>query len=398
MLHLYFHIPFCRQRCAYCDFVTYAGMENHLDAYVAALCTELTMLAVEHAACLALESHPSQIAKNTIFFGGGTPSILSLQQIERILAAAAEFIALEEAEISLEVNPGTLLGGTKALDYFQGLKALGVNRLSLGIQSLDDSLLKLLGRIHTVAEAKACFAAAHQAGFTNVNGDFLFGLPGQQIASWAQTLETLVLWGFEHLSLYSLTLEAETPLAQRIEQGVLALPSEDETATMYEMALAYLAAAGYENYEISNWAKKNASQNNENLLLACNHNLAYWLNQNYLGLGAGAHGQIFPKRYSNQVKITEYLANLQAGQRPVAEEIEIKASERFGETVFLGLRLTKGLTFAHFYERCGVDMRTIYGIMIGQLETKGLLEITPTAVRLTPRGRMLGNQVFAQFV
>ncbi len=251
MSHLYIHIPFCHRRCAYCDFNTYANLEQRIDAYVDALCTELHMLAELRPA--PPRSQEAAALGPTIFFGGGTPTMLSLDQFERILTAASHLVPLNQAEITSEANPGTLLDP----DYLRGLRALGVNRLSMGVQSLHDPTLRMLGRIHTAAEAHQSVEHARAAGFDNLNLDFIFGLPGQSLVAWEQTLETIITWEIEHFSLYSLILEEQTPLFAQVTAGRLTIPDDDATAAMYEAAMSRLGAAGYIQYEISNWVRPN---------------------------------------------------------------------------------------------------------------------------------------------
>ncbi|NCC32861.1 MAG: radical SAM family heme chaperone HemW, partial [Chloroflexia bacterium] len=284
MQHLYIHIPFCHRRCSYCDFNTYANMEHRIEAYVEALCTELRMRAAQDHVPVPRSAEAAALPP-TIFFGGGTPTMLSLDQFERILEAASALVLLEGAEITSEANPGTVLGR----DYLRGLRSLGVNRLSMGVQSLHDPTLRVLGRIHTAAEARQSFEEAREAGFTNLNLDFIFGLPGQDLAQWEATLAAITTWGAEHFSLYSLILEEQTPLFAQVTAGNVVVPDDDAAAAMYEAAMTQFAAAGYQQYEISNWARI-TPEDGRLPRYACAHNLAYWLNSDYLAVGAGAHG------------------------------------------------------------------------------------------------------------
>lgn len=401
-MHLYIHIPFCRRRCAYCDFTTYAGQENRIAAYVEAVAVELAMIGEQEALG---QLAASRGLRPSIFFGGGTPSLLAPAQVERLLRAASEIVPREEAEITIEANPGTLMGGGSgapkdARAYFRALREMGVNRLSLGVQSLHNPTLRLLGRIHTAAEAERCVEQARRAGFDNLNIDMLIGVPtlspeaaAAHRQSWAATLEALTALGAEHLSLYSLILEAGTLLDEQARRGSFHLPDDDTAAALYETAIEQLAAAGYIHYEISNWARERGGK-----LLACQHNLAYWRNDDYLGAGAAAHGHIFPQRYANIATIEGYIAAVQAGHRPLAEVVPLAQSDLYAETMFMGLRLNTGVSFAHFRTRCGTAMELVYGKVLAELEEEGLLERTPAAVRFTPRGRLLGNRVFERFV
>lgn len=409
--HLYIHIPFCQRRCAYCDFNTYAHMEDRMEAYVAALCDELALqdwrFAAPHALAAPLASAQTRgltrdALAPTIFLGGGTPSMLPLPLLERVLGAANALIPLATAEVTIEANPGTVLQP----DYLRSLRAIGVNRLSMGVQSLDDPTLKVLGRIHTAHEARVSYEDARRAGFDNINLDFIFGLPGQTLAQWEATLREIVTWEVDHFSLYSLILEERTPLYAQVVGGRVSVPDDDATAEMYELAITHFAASGYAQYEISNWARGMLRKPQDALAtlppdippLACHHNLAYWLNADYLACGAGAHGHIFPRRYADVLAIDEYIARLSTGSTPVAETIELTHQDLAAETMFMGLRMNVGVSFAHFRARCGRPMHKVFGDTLAELQRQGLVASDEIGVRLTARGRMLGNRVFEHFV
>jgi oxygen-independent coproporphyrinogen-3 oxidase len=325
--------------------------------------------------------------------------MLSLGQMERVLETASAIVPLESAEISSEANPGTVLNR----DYLCGLRGLGVNRLSMGVQSLHDPTLRVLGRIHTAAEAYASYREARAAGFDNINLDFIFGLPGQDQAQWEQTLETVAAWEVDHFSLYSLILEAQTPLFAQVTAGRVSVPDDDATAAMYEAALERLDAAGYAQYEISNWARQRQDQQTaaaaaEYPAHACHHNLAYWLNSDYLAAGAGAHGHVYPQRYANILGIDAYIAVVDSGRLPVAETTPLAPHDLRAETMLMGLRLNAGVREAHFAARCGLSLDEAYGETLADLLGQGLIERANGAVRLSERGRMLGNRVFERFV
>ncbi len=432
--HLYIHIPFCHRRCSYCDFNTYANMDDRMAAYVDALCAEMDGLGQgEGETNLGSPFHPFAPSpglvrdhlRPTIFLGGGTPSMLPLPLIERVLAAADRLIPLAAAEVTVEANPGTVLGR----DYLRELRGLGVNRISMGVQSLHDPTLKVLGRIHTAAEARASYADARRAGFDNINLDFIFGLPGQTVEQWDATLREIGTWDTDHFSLYSLILEEKTPLHAQVTGGRVSIPDDDDTATMYELAIERLGAAGYVQYEISNWARaENKEQRTTQRVpdkeqrighqpaeldhsqfsilnsqfsiptRACHHNLAYWLNADYLACGAGAHGHLFPRRYFNVLGIDAYIGQMRSGASPIAETTELTGHDLAVETMFMGLRLNVGVSYAHFRDRCGAEMDVIFGPQLAELAELGLLARDDTGVRLTDRGRMLGNQVFERFV
>ena len=412
--HLYIHIPFCQRRCSYCDFNTYANMTDRIEAYVDALCAELEA----RRASLETPARPDSpsieiqtpalmplvppITRSdlipTIFLGGGTPTMLPVEQMERVLEAATTIIPLDIAEVTVEANPGTVLGR----DYLRALRTLGVNRISMGVQSLHDPTLRILGRIHTAAEARASYEDARRAGFERINLDFIFGLPGQTLEQWDATLREIVTWDVDHFSLYSLILEAGTPLHAQVLGGRVTVPDDDVTGDMYELAMERFAAAGYIQYEISNWAKADLPAALDPRYVvpsqACHHNLAYWLNADYLACGAGAHGHVFPRRYYDVLGIDDYIRQVQQDVLPVAEVIELDTHDLYSETMFMGLRLNVGVSYAHFRDRCGVELDEVYGSVLDELVSLDLLKRDKIGVRLTDRGRMLGNQVFARFV
>ncbi|HMO58058.1 MAG TPA: radical SAM family heme chaperone HemW [Roseiflexaceae bacterium] len=396
--HLYIHIPFCERRCSYCDFNTYANMEDRIGAYVAALGRELAAWQTRLGSPEPLPApQPPALMradlKPTVFLGGGTPSMLPLPLIEQVLNAADPIVPLRHAEVTVECNPGTLLGR----DYLRGLRALGVNRISMGVQSLHDPTLRILGRSHTAAEARRSYEEARRAGFDSINLDFIFGLPGQTPAQWEAMLHELLAWQIDHFSLYSLILEETTPLYAQVTSGRMAVPDDDSTGEMYEQAIEILGGAGYRQYEISNWARTSPGDG-VIPVRACHHNLAYWLNADYLGCGAGAHGHLYPQRYFDTLAIDDYIRKTHTDALPLAEITELTPADLAAETMFMGLRLNAGVSLPHFADRCGVAIDTIYGAVLADLEAQGLLERDSLAVRLSARGRMLGNRVFERFV
>src|SRR6185312_3312407 len=313
---LYFHIPFCHTRCHYCDFNTYAGILPLREPYVRALVSEIAL-----AGEMARLPDGSPRRSRTIFFGGGTPSLLTPEQIARVLTACHSAFAVDEsAEISLEANPGTL-----NLEQLQGLRAAGVNRLSLGSQSFDADLLRALGRIHSPQEITQAVLYARQAGFSSINLDFMFGLPNQTMRQWQETLDEALILHPEHLSLYSLIIEEGTPFATWTQEGRITPGDEDLCADMYEYAEERLRASGYVNYEISNWSLPGQQ---------CQHNLTYWWNLPYIGMGAGAHSFFAGKRFSDVLDPQDYIRQLKAGQMPVAETTEVTRLQEMTETSF----------------------------------------------------------------
>lgn len=392
---IYLHIPFCVRRCAYCDFNTYANLEKLIPGYVDALCREAAYLA---------EAVGKRLPVHTIFFGGGTPSLLAPHAVGQTLGALAEAFDLQPgAEISLEANPGTV-----SLAMLRNLRAWGVNRLSLGMQSADTAELRLLERVHDLQDVIRAVGWARQAGFENLSLDLIYGLPGQALENWLKTLDAALALNPDHLSLYALTLEQGTPMQRWVGRGLLDTPDEDLAADMYEYASQRLEAAGMAQYEISNWARLDAAGQP----MACLHNLQYWRNQPYLGLGAGAHGYASGVRTANVLSPADYIQRLSAlDEKPrpafphtpaTANAIVIDRQAEMGETMMMGLRLVRqGVGALGFEERFGVSLQSAYGVAIERLVGQGLLEWVrepQTSLRLTQRGRLLGNRVFMEFI
>jgi len=471
-LSLYFHIPFCTHRCAYCDFNTYAGQERLIPAYVEALCREvefvgsrLPSLPGGGARGEGSRGNPRPWDKtvHTIFFGGGTPSLLTPKQFEQILQTVRNHFDLYPStssgtsgssgssetsgsfgtsgpsetskpsepysiELSLEANPGTV-----TLDSLRGLRRAGFNRISFGVQSFNPGELRQLERIHDPFDVLNAVGWARQAGFDNLNLDLIYGLPEQPMTYWQTNVKHAVELNPEHLSLYALTIEHGTPYGRWAAHGLLPLPDPDLAADMYEWASEYLEGQGYEQYEISNWARPG---------FQCRHNLQYWRNLPYLGFGAGAHGCANGMRISDVVRIKTYIERLSPkplslnpspshSPNPVSPsplsraplispssfplspatvtQTRLTSYVEMQETMMLGLRLTQeGISETAFLQRFGQDLMAVFGKEIDDLLGLGLLEWdrmetsevskTSEVIRLTPRGRLLGNQVFLRFV
>ncbi len=398
-MSLYIHIPFCRLKCAYCNFNTYANLDEHYNDYVQALSAEIK----------AMGAYWQRPAMKTIFIGGGTPTVLSIWQLERILNASYRaFNILPQAEITSEANPGTV---TEA--YLQDLLALGVNRLSFGAQSFDNAELKLLGRLHSAAEIGDTVAAARRAGAQNINLDLIYGLPQQKLNTWRNTLQQTIALQPEHVSLYSLTLEHGTALHAQVARGELPAPDSDLAADMYELADELLSNAGYAQYEISNWSKTGRE---------CKHNLTYWRNHPYLSVGAGAHSFMtanrrpltagsfshktgFGKRWWNVKSVFAYIEKITAnGKTPHSHPAldnweEIDRQLEMAETVILGLRLTQeGVLLPAFESRFGQSLGQVFGPQVKKLKALALLQEKDQRLRLTPQARLIGNQVFMEFL
>jgi oxygen-independent coproporphyrinogen-3 oxidase len=384
---LYLHIPFCQVRCAYCDFNTYAGLEGLMAPYARALAGEIRQ--VGQAAGERLPAH-------TIFFGGGTPSLLPLALLAELFAALREAFALTpDCEITLEANPGTVDGA-----YLAGLRALGVNRLSFGVQSTHPAELKLLDRLHTFDDVVEAVGLARAAGFNGnsrgLNLDLIFAVPHQTMPMWKANLLRVLALAPDHLSLYALSLEHGTPLRSWVQRGLLPAPDPDLAAEMYGWAAETLAKRGYAQYEISNWARGEP----------CRHNLQYWRNEPYLGFGAGAHGCAAGWRYANVLAPAAYIARLEHGHScefpfspATVERTRRTPADEMNETMMLGLRLTgEGVCAEDFQARYGVSLQAQFGRPLRRLAALGLLAWDETGARLTPAGRLLGNRVFREFV
>jgi oxygen-independent coproporphyrinogen-3 oxidase len=384
---LYLHIPFCRHRCAYCDFNTYAGLESLMDPYMAALEREVRSFAGR------LDDEVG-----TVFFGGGTPSLVPVRQLAQILTAVHEtFFLAPGAEISLEANPGTV-----SPEYLADLRAAGVDRLSMGMQSASPDDLRVLEREHDYFDVVNAVRWARQGGFKNINLDLIFGLPYQSLQSWQQTLELAAGLGPDHLSVYNLILEHGTPMNAWVARGLLPAPDDDLAADMYEHARDRLADLGYEQYEISNWARRDGA----GTLLACRHNLQYWRSLPYLGLGAGAHGYAGGVRTVN-VRAPQAYIDRMSGQdgRPFPRGVatvnaaEVERADEMGEMMMMGLRLVReGVAEPVFRSRFGVGIAETFQDETGTLVRQGLLEWSGDTLRLTSRGVLLGNRVFMEFI
>ncbi len=372
---LYIHIPFCERKCPYCDFNTYAGMTALYERFTRALVREIRR-----------EGERRRARVRTIFLGGGTPTVLEPDQLARILEAVREsFDVAEDAEITCEANPGTVDRAR-----FTALRELGVNRLSLGAQSFNDEELRFLGRIHGVADIYRAVEAARAASFDNLNLDLIYGLPRQVSAAWEHSLREAVALAPEHLSCYALTVEEGTPLARWVADGQVPAPDDDVQADLYDRAREALAAAGYVHYEISNWAQPGRM---------CGHNLIYWRNEPYLGVGPGAHSCDLRRRWWTVRSPHVYIRRVEAGESTEDGQEVLDEETVMGETMMLGLRLLQeGVSRARFRARFGRDVVEVYGPTVARLEALGLLEVTEASIRLTPRAYPIANRVLVEFI
>lgn len=375
---LYFHIPFCLRKCSYCDFSSFDNPEISIPGYVDLLLDELRFRSKNFA----------PVNAPTIYFGGGTPSLLTPVQISRLIQAVRGYFSIDKtAEITLEANPGTVTPASLA-----GYLAAGVNRLSLGVQSLDDRQLALLGRIHSADEAKEALNAARAAGFSNIGIDLMHGLPGQTLDDWQSALSGAVAMKPQHISAYGLSVEEGTPFAALTESGELMLPDEELAAAMFELTAEFLGKAGYEHYEISNFALPGYRSR---------HNQVYWQRGNYLGFGAGAHSflnlQGYGARWENPSALAEYATAVSSNMLPV-NEFSLSGKEAMSEFMFLGLRMLEGVDMEKFAAQFGMGVEEAFPNVISRLCEKGLLAEEGSVVKLTSRGLILANRVMGEFV
>lgn len=369
---VYLHIPFCKSRCSYCDFATdvyrdAAGVER----YVNAICNEIGR-------------PPKGGTPNidTIYFGGGTPSLLSAKQVELILAAVAKtYRAGPDAEITMEMNPATVTPET-----LREFRRLGVNRASFGVQTFNDRDLKLLARGHDANDARNTFAMLRDAGFENISLDLIAGLPGQTLSDWRRNLDEALSLQPEHLSLYLLEIHEATPLAEQIRSGRRPLPDEELAAEMYEIMLDETAAAGFDQYEISNFSKPG---------FASRHNTKYWRLEPVFGYGVSAHSFDGTERYANERDTLKYVSMIEKNGSAEVMREKIDAASEF---VFLGLRLNRGVSLRDHAERFGEKLTTRYGRDIERLTEDGLVELDADTLRLTKKGMLFSNDVFSVFV
>ncbi|MBO8136729.1 MAG: radical SAM family heme chaperone HemW [Desulfotomaculum sp.] len=374
---LYIHVPFCLNKCRYCDFVSYNYNPDDARVYLEALEREM-MYYSAYLANLGFKV-------NTVFIGGGTPTVLETGLLAKLLISARSYFCWsEETEVTMEANPGTI-----NKHKLRTIRELGVNRLSIGIQACQEKLLQTLGRVHDYQLALEGIYAAREAGFKNLNVDLIFGIPGQSLNQWRESLYKIENLQPEHLACYSLQLEEGTPLWVAVESGELDPVSEEMELEMYNEVINFLTARGYQHYEISNFAKPG---------FRCRHNLGYWHNYYYLGLGPAAHSHMNMERWYNIKDIKKYAVQTMKGSLPVAERHTLTKRDVMVETILMGLRLTSGLDLAGFYKRFGQKVTDVWPREINKLINRGLLELTSTNLKLTEKGLRLGNQAFVEFV
>lgn len=374
---VYIHIPFCHQICNYCDFNKVFFKNQPVDEYIEALGREMEMTVAQMPEAF------SNI--ETIFLGGGTPTALSAKQIEKLLSLITKHIPMSSVkEFSSEANPDEL-----TIDKLQALYNGGVNRLSMGVQSFDQSLLKKIGRTHSNEHVYETIQNAKNVGFKNISIDLMYGLPGQTMEQWQETLEKALALKLPHYSAYSLIVEPKTIFYIQYAKGKLHLPTEDLEADMYGVLMDTMEAHGLKQYEISNFANEGYEST---------HNKIYWDNDEYAGFGAGAHGYLEGVRYSNVAPIKKYIDTVMAGERPLLHEHEVTGDEKLEEQMFLGLRKSAGVTHEEFEMKFSQPMVSIYEKIIDQLLEEQLIELDAEGIRLTRKGRFIGNEVFQRFL
>ncbi len=371
----YIHIPFCEHICYYCDFNKVFLEGQPVDEYIQSLLTEIR---------LTLEKHPTKVSE-TIYIGGGTPTSLTAKQLDVLLTGIHRYLPTHTTkEFTVEANPGDLTA--EKLDVF---KAHGVNRLSMGVQTFDDRLLKKIGRKHSVQDVYDTIKLLEKKQFDNVSIDLIYALPGQTLESFRDTLTKALAFDLPHYSMYSLILENKTMFMNWVRQGRLELPTQEAETQMFEEAIIAMAQSGHHQYEISNFAKKGKESM---------HNLVYWDNEHYYGFGAGASGYLDQKRYKNYGPIQHYMKPLKEQRLPIFETEEISRANQIEEEMFLGLRKIEGVSLRRFEEKFNQKLTTVYQSVIDELQQQQLAVLEEDYFRLTPKGLFIGNDVFEKFL
>lgn len=365
---IYIHIPFCKAKCLYCDFNSYSGMESWKPKYINELKKEIINIQEE-------------CEVDTLYIGGGTPTVLSAENLAEILSVIREnFVLTPHCEISVECNPATM-----GKEGFTILKQAGFNRLSIGLQSAKDAELRRLGRIHTFKDFSRCFSDARNAGFENISLDLMHGLPGQTLEGWQETMEAALAFQPEHISCYGLKLEEGTPLF--LQNPVL--PDDDAARELYEACVSYLAAHGYYRYEISNFALPGKESR---------HNCKYWRCEDFIGFGAGAYSCLHDVRYDNVRDIREYCARLEEGKSVIAERTPLSLEDKMSEFCFLGLRMTEGVSVKEFSQRFGKEIEEVYGDAIKKNLRRGTLLRLEDRLVIPPQWLYVSNSILVDFI
>lgn len=369
---LYIHIPFCKQKCWYCDFPSFPCKEYLMEEYIEALIKEIN------------NRIDNNINIKTIFIGGGTPTYLSSEQLLKLGKKITELNLNKNIEFSVEANPGTL-----SEDKLKALKSIGVNRLSMGLQAVQDYHLKAIGRIHTFKEFKENFKMARKIGFDNINVDLMFGLPNQTLQEWIDTLNTICNLNPEHISAYGLILEEGTAFYKLYENDKLNIPDEEIERKMYKATLEVLNRNGYEQYEISNFSKKHRE---------CTHNLIYWNLDEYIGVGSGSSSYLDNLRISNESNIEKYIESINDGKYGAQEQFENSIKDNMEEFMFMGLRKIKGISIENFQKKFNKNIYQVYGKIINKHKKLNLLEEKDGNIALTSKGIEISNFVMSDFI
>ena len=370
-ISLYIHIPFCKQRCFYCDFPTFAGKERFREEYIDALIKEI-------------KEKCSDYLIKTIFIGGGTPSYLEENELEKLLMAVSKLNLLDKLEYSMECNPGTVNENKLKI-----MKKYGINRISFGLQSCNDNLLKKIGRIHTFKEFLENYNLARKVGFDNINVDLMYGLPNLNIQDWKNTLEIICELKPEHISAYSLIIEEGTAFYKLYEKDKLELPSEDEERVMDKITKDILKANGYHQYEISNFALDGKE---------CEHNKVYWSLEEYIGVGSASSSYMDGYRFANTSNINDYIEKISNNVSVVIDKYKNSIEDEMEEFVFMGLRMVYGIDLLNFEKKFGVDINSIYKEIIEKNIKGGLLVVKENKMFLTAKGMELSNSVMSDFI
>lgn len=373
-ISLYIHIPFCAQKCLYCDFPSFARKDHLRKAYIEALNKEIISLREQH----------NNLEINTIFIGGGTPSVLEADELECLLKEVAKLNMVKDIEYSMECNPGNLT--EKKLKV---MKKYGVNRISMGLQAKQDNLLKGLGRIHTYKTFRENFLLAKKVGFNSINVDLMFGLPNQRLNEWEETLREIISLEPAHISAYSLIIEEGTAFYNLYENDKLKLPTEEEERKMYHLAKEILEENGFNQYEISNYAKEGKE---------CRHNLAYWNMDNWIGVGSAAASYIDGKRIKNKSSIEKYINSINEKGEAVEEIINNSKNDNMEEFMFMGLRKINGIDENEFKNRFSMNINDVYGEILNKYIGEGLLIRESGRIFLSEKGIEISNVIMADFL
>jgi len=374
---LYIHIPFCVRKCPYCDFYSVTDLALK-PMFLKALIAEMQLVSAKG------------LCFDTLYMGGGTPSVYGYHDIGRIVSAAFHNFDLQsDSEINIEVNPGTV-----SLEQLDGYREAGINRINIGVQSFYQKNLDFLGRIHSANEARNALTGARQAGFENIGLDLIYGLPDQAKSDWLEDLKQAIAYDPVHLSCYMLTYEKGTPLHSSLKEGRVQPPAEDNVRTLFETTIEYLEDHKYLQYEISNFARIG----NDGKPNVSRHNLKYWTRTPYMGLGPSAHSFIEPQRYWNESRVSSYIAAIESGRLPVAEKEVLTGEQQMIEAIYLGLRMNAGIDLVGFKAKYGIDFMKTFKTLITELTERNYIEVKNSRCALTRRGRAFLDSITAMFV